>query len=156
MDGSISKPLEIGQLRRVLDRYLPPLDGASEAETPAAPAPRFVSAPSDLPPIDPTALASLFDDDMEFVRQLLDEFVASNTETQERLAKAFEAQAWDEVRQAAHKLAGSSRTVGARDLAAVGDAIELACVDMKLDGVGDLVARTAQELGRVAAFVERM
>ncbi|MBP2312123.1 hybrid sensor histidine kinase/response regulator [Azospirillum soli] len=155
MDGSISKPLEIGQLRRILERHLPSPEGA-EAPEAIAPSPARIPAPSDLPPIDTTALAALFDGDAEFVRQLLDEFVTSNTATRERLATAFEAGAWDEVRQAAHKLAGSSRTVGARDLAAVGDAIELACVEGRLDGMGDLVARTARELSRVAAFVERM
>ncbi|WP_448205713.1 DUF3369 domain-containing protein [Azospirillum sp. sgz302134] len=158
MDASISKPLEIGQLRRVLDRYLPSAGepGSADAGTASAPAAASPSAPagSDQPPIDVGALSTLFDGDAEFVAQLLDEFVTSNSVTRERLVKAFEEQSWDEVRQAAHKLAGSSRTVGARDLAAVGDAIELACVDKRFDGIGELVARTGPELARVADFVK--
>jgi len=157
MDASISKPLEIGQLRRVLERYLPspePREGCAADMEPAAAQPRI--EPTVAPPIELGALTSLFDGDAEFVGQLLEEFVTSNTVTQGRLAKAFAAGEWEEVRQAAHKLAGSSRTVGARDLAAVGDAIELACVDRRFDGIGDLVTRTGGELERVASFIRSL
>ncbi|MBP2294124.1 response regulator [Azospirillum rugosum] len=163
MDASISKPLEIGQLRRILDRYLPHPDGGGEAPAMAsAVAPVIVpgvapvasvSAVSEVPPIDLGALSTLFDGDTEFVGQLLEEFVSSNTATRDRLVTAFGARDWDDVRQAAHKLAGSSRTVGARDLAAVGDAIELACVDKRLDGLDALVAQAGDELARVAGFI---
>ena len=156
MDASISKPLEIGQLRGVLERYLPspePLEGrAADIAPPAIQPPNEPAA--EAPPIELGALTSLFDGDTAFVGQLLEEFLTSNTVTQHRLAKAFAAREWEEVRQAAHKLAGSSRTVGARDLAAVGDAIELACVDRRFDRIEDLVARTGGELERVANFIQ--
>ncbi len=157
MDASISKPLEIGQLRRILDRYLPHPGGAG-APVAAVPEVPSVEQPAEgLPPesapIDLGALSTLFDGDTEFVGQLLEEFVTSNTVTRDRLVTAFGARDWDDVRQAAHKLAGSSRTVGARDLAAVGDAIELACVDKRLDGLDVLVAQAGDELARVAGFI---
>ena len=150
MDASISKPLEIGQLRRILDRCLPHPDGRAEAPAEGSPPGNPVS---DCAPIDLGALSTLFDGDTEFVGQLLEEFVSSNTATRDRLVTAFGARDWDDVRQAAHKLAGSSRTVGARDLAAVGDAIELACVDKRLDGLGTLVVQAGEELARVAGFI---
>ena len=174
MDASISKPLEIGQLRRVLDRYLPPpvADAGPETqaanpaiEVPAIEAPEIEAQAIGGPtaggrspgePLDVTALSALFDGDTEFVGQLLEEFVNSNTATRDRLVKAFGARDWDDVRQAAHKLAGSSRTVGARDLAAVGDAIELACMDRRLDGVGALVAQAGDELARVAGYIRSL
>ncbi|MCW2236132.1 response regulator [Azospirillum canadense] len=153
MDASISKPLEIGQLRRILDRYLPH-PGGDDAPLAAMPEVSSIEQlPPESAPIDLGALSTLFDGDTEFVGQLLEEFVTSNTVTRDRLVTAFGARDWEDVRQAAHKLAGSSRTVGARDLAAVGDAIELACVDRRLDGLDVLVAQAGDELARVAGFI---
>ncbi|KAA0680923.1 DUF3369 domain-containing protein [Roseomonas genomospecies 6] len=157
MDDALSKPVEIGQLRRLLDRYLP--SGAApvqEDEVPSAPETAGDAASSAGPPIDVGVLATLFDGDMEFVAQLLQEFIVSNSASRDRLVAAHESGDWDAVRQAAHKLAGSSRTVGARDLAEVSDAIELACMDRRLDGIGALVARADRELGRAAAFIRGM
>ncbi len=93
---------------------------------------------------------------MDFVRQLLEEFVTSNGDTRDRLLRAHAEADWSEARQAAHKLAGSSRTVGARDLAAAGDAIEMAVIDQRLDGMDALVAHASQEYDRVAAHIRRM
>ncbi|OYD81854.1 DUF3369 domain-containing protein [Azospirillum brasilense] len=155
MDDAVSKPVEIGQLRRLLDRHLPPKAATEPAPAPSA-STAAPAAGSDTPPIDVGVLATLFDGDMEFVGQLLQEFIVSNSASRDRLVAAHEAADWDSVRQAAHKLAGSSRTVGARDLAAASDAIELACVDQRLDGIGALVARADRELGRAAAYIHGM
>ncbi|QCN96191.1 DUF3369 domain-containing protein [Azospirillum argentinense] len=155
MDDAVSKPVEIGQLRRLLERHLPSQPGGEPEGAPTAPVAVPDSA-SDAPPIDVGVLATLFDGDMEFVGQLLQEFIVSNSASRDRLVAAHAAEDWDSVRQAAHKLAGSSRTVGARDLAAASDAIELACMDRRLDGIGALVARADHELGRAAAFIDGM
>ncbi|HEY0837377.1 MAG TPA: response regulator, partial [Azospirillum sp.] len=138
MDDAVSKPTEIDQLRRILERWLPPPAGEAA------------------PPLDLAALGSLFDGDEAFIRELLAEFMASNRTTLARLEAAFAERAWDEVRQAGHKLAGSSRTVGALDLAAVGDAIETSILDGRTDGIEEMVPRAARELARVAAFVARV
>jgi len=139
MDDAVSKPTEIGQLRRILERWLPPDgDGAEGA------------------PLDLSALSSLFDGDADFIRQLLDEFLTSNRATLARLEAALAERAWDEVRQAGHKLAGSSRTVGARDLAAVGDAVETSVLDGRLDGMEEMVSRAGRELRRVADYIARV
>ncbi|TWA60524.1 signal transduction histidine kinase [Azospirillum baldaniorum] len=155
MDDAVSKPVEIGQLRRLLDRHLPSPPGPESVPALTAPVTAPDSGP-DAPPIDVGVLATLFDGDMEFVGQLLQEFIVSNSASRDRLVAAHAAEDWDSVRQAAHKLAGSSRTVGARDLAAASDAIELACVDRRLDGIGGLVARADHELGRAAAYIHGM
>ncbi|NUB04799.1 DUF3369 domain-containing protein [Azospirillum sp. Vi22] len=155
MDDAVSKPVEIGQLRRLLDRHLPSPPGPEPVPALTAPVTAPDSGP-DAPPIDVGVLATLFDGDMEFVGQLLQEFIVSNSASRDCLVAAHAAEDWDSVRQAAHKLAGSSRTVGARDLAAASDAIELACVDRRLDGIGGLVARADHELGRAAAYIHGM
>ncbi|KAA0577337.1 DUF3369 domain-containing protein [Azospirillum sp. B21] len=172
MDDTLSKPVSLADLRRVLDRFLPP-DGYAEgwaAEEPdeqatlpqeaANASPEAVGAPppapqaADLPPLDMDALTALFDGDADFVRHLLGEFVTSNRSSHRWLIDALAGEIWDEVRQAAHKLAGSSRTVGARDLAAAADAVEMAVIDRRLDGIAAMVARVGIELDRVVGHIE--
>ena len=165
MDDTLAKPVSLADLRRVLDRFLPP-DGYAEdwaEEEPdeqVAQPPEAIEAPpvepqaADLPPLDMDALTALFDGDADFVRHLLGEFVTSNRTSHRWLIDALAGEIWDEVRQAAHKLAGSSRTVGARDLAAAADAVEMAVIDRRLDGIAAMVARVGVELDRVVAHIE--
>ncbi|ANC90802.1 DUF3369 domain-containing protein [Azospirillum humicireducens] len=173
MDDTLAKPVSLADLRRVLDRFLPPLDGdVWEGEEPCEPSQDLpamtaelqqptlepalqpVSAAADLPPLDIGALTALFDGDADFVGHLLGEFVTSNNASHRWLTDALAGEIWDEVRQAAHKLAGSSRTVGARDLAAAADAVEMAVIDRRLDGIAAMVARVGVELNRVVAHIE--
>ncbi|PWC60815.1 histidine kinase [Azospirillum sp. TSH7] len=173
MDDTLAKPVSLADLRQVVDRFLPPADGkgwegaepceASEGmeamnDELQQPSPQSASPPTpaiaDLPPLDLEALTALFDGDGEFVRHLLGEFVTSNSASHRWLMDALAGEIWDEVRQAAHKLAGSSRTVGARDLAAAADAVELAVIDHRLEGIAALVARVGIELDRVIAHIE--
>ena len=173
MDDTLAKPVSLADLRRVVDRFLPPADGEGwDGEEPCeasegmeamtdelqqpTPQPAAPSTPAiaDLPPLDLEALTALFDGDAEFVRHLLGEFVTSNSASHRWLMDALAGEIWDEVRQAAHKLAGSSRTVGARDLAAAADAVELAVIDHRLEGIASLVARVGIELDRVIAHIE--
>ncbi|AWK87336.1 DUF3369 domain-containing protein [Azospirillum thermophilum] len=152
MDDTISKPVELGQLRRVLDRYLP-LKGVEE-EPPPPPAAAQPEEGRDGPPLDTGALAALFDGDTSVVRELLVEFVASNTASHQRLLTAYGSGCWEEMRQAAHKLAGSSRTVGAHELAAAADAVEMAAMDRRPDGMAGMVARVGRELDRVVGYID--
>ncbi|MBY6263070.1 DUF3369 domain-containing protein [Azospirillum sp. 412522] len=181
MDDTLAKPVSLADLRRVIDRYLPPADEEGwegvepyepvqdappvfspaispvtmELQQPSArPEARPVPAVAELPPLDLEALTALFDGDSEFVRHLLGEFVTSNRTSHRWLTDALAGEIWDEVRQAAHKLAGSSRTVGARDLAAAADAVELAVIDRRLEGIAAMVARIGVELDRVVAHIE--
>ena len=178
MDDTLAKPVSLADLRRVLDRFLPP-DGHAEgwaeeepAEQSAQPpeaveaSPEAVEASPEavedsppqaadlLPPLDMGALTALFEGDVDFVRHLLGEFVTSNRSSHRWLIDALAGEIWDEVRQAAHKLAGSSRTVGARDLAAAADAVEMAVIDRRLDGIAAMVARVGIELDRVVGHIE--
>jgi signal transduction histidine kinase/DNA-binding response OmpR family regulator/HPt (histidine-containing phosphotransfer) domain-containing protein len=172
MDDTLAKPVSLADLRRVVDRFLPPPDGEGwEGEEPREPlqevesvteelqqlAPQPSSLPTpavaDLLPLDLEALTALFDGDSEFVQHLLGEFITSNSASHRWLLDALAGEIWDEVRQAAHKLAGSSRTVGARDLAAAADAVELAVIDQRLEGIAMMVARVGVELDRVIAHI---
>ncbi|WP_042442448.1 hybrid sensor histidine kinase/response regulator [Azospirillum sp. B510] len=197
MDDTLAKPVSLADLRRVIDRFLPPLEGEDWEPEEAGDQPRGHQLQDDhpqdgprrdgpmlnmpagtaglhqparhgtpapvftppvitagLPPLDVEALIALFDGDGDFVRHLLGEFVTSNSASHRWLTEALAGGSWDEVRQAAHKLAGSSRTVGARDLAEAAAAVELAVLDQTLDGIAALAARVDVELKRVIAHIE--
>ncbi len=156
MDDSVSKPVEINHLRRILDRYLPPRGCAPAPVPEPAPVPLPVPVRAEAAPLDLGALTALFDGDDSFVVPLLGEFLSSNRATQARLEAALAVQDWDEVRQAGHKLAGSSRTVGAHALAAMGDAIERAALGGTVDGIGAMVVQAAAELRRIGDYVEAL
>ncbi len=181
MDDTLAKPVSLADLRRVIDRYLPAPDCSedgwaedmpdeAEPDDTLAVDPQLADPQSGdasmaavhenairragLPPLDTGALTALFDGDAEFVRHLLGEFVTSNRASHRWLTDAFAGEIWDEVRQAAHKLAGSSRTVGARNLADAAAEVELAVIDRRLDGIAVLVARVGTELDHVVAHIE--
>lgn len=137
MDDALSKPVEIAALRRVLQRFLPDDRAPAPVETPAPPSP---AADADARPVDVSALLALFEGDREFVDRLLAEFVASNTATCDRLQAAAATGDREATRLAAHKLAGSARTVGAADLAGAADRLEAAAGP---GGEGDHVAMAA-------------
>ncbi|MEI6559699.1 MAG: response regulator [Rhodospirillaceae bacterium] len=152
MDSCLSKPLEIAALNQELRRYLPP-EVAGVDRAPCSPATAAEEMP---PPIDRVALRSLFGDDESLIGQLLREFRSCNRRIEEDLAVALAGQDWDGVRHAAHKLAGSSRTVGAAALAGLGTAIEQAVLSGETARVGPLAADAFGEVRRVSDYISRV
>ena len=150
MDACLSKPLEITALFEALQRFLP-LDGGSV--TSCAPAPAEL-APEE-PPIDCAALSALFGNDESLVGQLLQEFQACNRSIAKELRAGLAGRDWDEVRNAAHRLAGSSRTVGAKALAELGSALEHAVLSGDINRLSALAADTHGEIERVEAYLSR-
>ena len=153
MDACLSKPLEIAALVEALGRFFPS-DGPSPA--PCAPAP-VGSAPESgqAPPIDHAALSALFGDDESLIGQLLQEFQSCNRRIADELRAGLAGRDWDEVRNAAHMLAGSSRTVGAKALAELGTALEQAVLTGDIKAVPALAADAFGEIERVAAYLAR-
>ena len=151
MDSCLSKPLELAALARELQRFLPsPVGGAAAAGEVAEP------AGAGRPPIDRVALSSLFGEDESLIAQLLQEFQTCNRRIEEELREALARRDWDDVRHAAHKLSGSSRTVGAAALAELGSAIEQAVLTGDTDGVAALAADAFGEVERVSDYISRV
>jgi two-component system, sensor histidine kinase and response regulator len=143
MDDAVSKPCEIAALDRILRRYL------GEGAEPVAP-------PFIPPPLDFAGLVTLFEGDEAFAKRLLTEFVASNTATFTRLEQAAAGSDVEAMRQAAHKLSGSARTVGAGDFAAAADALEQAILRGDVDEPGGMIAACGAQLRRVIDYVDEL
>ncbi|WP_207458057.1 response regulator [Azospirillum sp. SYSU D00513] len=161
MDGSIAKPLEIRQLQLLLERHMPvpPTagpDGVEEAGSATVPNGPAGTAEQGNPPLDLSVLNGLFGDDPAFIREMLGEYLASNGASLAELEQAFAGGDWDGVRRAAHKLSGSSRTVGAPGIAAAAERLERALIAGDRGGLDGMVALTGREFGRVAEFIGRL
>lgn len=122
MDDFCAKPLTLAQLARVLRRWLPDRDPA-EAEMDAM-------VESALPPaddhtvLDLAHLAATLGAVDDGLREDLQLFVETTEDYVRRIVAAVEARDARTARETAHSAKGAARTAGARELAALMQAIE--------------------------------
>ncbi len=115
---------------------------------------------SDLPTIDPEAIANLRDlnpgDGGEFLREIITIYIE---DTPKRLADLRTCLASGDVAtftRAAHTVKGSSANVGAVALKAIAERLELISRKEGLGAVGSLITDCETEFGRVAAELKRL
>ncbi len=149
MDVCLAKPIGLAELREELERFLSPRR-SGVASWPRAQAPAAVA---DEPPLDRAALFGLFGEDDRLIGQLLAEYVSCNRRIEQDLVTALGRRDWEEVRQAAHKLAGSSRTLGARRLADLSSTVEHAVLVHDFAEAERSVVDALVEVRRVADYV---
>ena len=151
MDDFLAKPLEMPKLKAALKKWMPAgtegaLESASEPEAPMPETPDSGDGP-----IDPQALKSVFGDDEDTFKEILQEFVEPATNNIGEIKAAYAERSADGVAKAAHKLKSSSRSVGATELADLCLALETAGkaddwdeiekAEPRLSGVMDSVAQ---------------
>ncbi len=109
MDDYMSKPVNLKELQRLLERWLPAAEPDTEDAADKEPLP---------PPIDLPRLRELMGDDPYPLKDLLAEFFRINDGVFARLAAAVTVSEHTEQRNLTHSLLGSARTVAATPLAA--------------------------------------
>ena len=109
MDDYMAKPVEMATLMEKLDQWLP-LPGHKAA------APGEPHAP-EAPPLDRSVIAEVSGGDVALEREVFTEFLRVNGEDAAILADAFKARDVARLIQAAHRMKGASRTIGAHALA---------------------------------------
>ncbi len=125
MDDYVSKPIELADLRRAIERTSgrarpePPAPADTDAGDPAGEAPGGQDAGG---PIDRAAFVDLHGEDtaVRLLPRIAQTFLAGQVEPMQRLATAIEAGDGEGVRLAAHRLKGSAASLSApraRDLA---------------------------------------
>ncbi len=137
MDGFVAKPISLDALSRALSRFVPGLGDAGGATTPAAGA-----------AFDPETLRGLFGSDPARLARLFETFVEAATGD---LATVRTAGSSSARAEAAHRLKGAARMVGARMLADQASRVEAAALagDTEAareasEGLADMLAETTR------------
>jgi HPt (histidine-containing phosphotransfer) domain-containing protein len=151
MDDYVSKPIELGQLARKLDQWLP-LSGITRDGAPAYAA-GFAPHPPAIVPIDLTVLAEISSGDPVVERDILVRFRTYNSEDANLLLNAVEKADLKEVNHASHRIKGASKTIGAMGLAAVCERLERASRANDWSTVTANMDAFAAELERLNEYV---
>jgi two-component system sensor histidine kinase/response regulator len=152
MDDYLSKPVGLTELKRVLQRWMPVREYKTEA-----PEPMVVDSPqasdSDSA-VDLSVLVGLVGDDPEFVVEMFDIFLSDNHKAHTQLSEAVTTHSAKQVAEAAHKLKGMGRIIGAHALAEVGASLQAAGEEEDWPTIESLLL-DAEALSRAAIdFVE--
>jgi CheY-like chemotaxis protein/HPt (histidine-containing phosphotransfer) domain-containing protein len=141
MDGYLSKPAQLAQLKAMLERWLP---------SPAAPLP-----PARRPALDLSALTRLVGDDPAVTMPILNEFVTVGRDVAQRLEQACREGDAPQAAAQAHKFKSSSASVGAKDLAELCRALEAAALAGRLETLATLQPLFAEEWRQVEAQAQQ-
>ena len=106
MDDYLAKPVELKDLAKKLDQWLP------------------IAQPAE--PVDRSMLAAISGGDATAEREIMTDFRRVNDDDAVMLKRAVDRSDIPEVTRASHRIKGASRTVGAIALAAVCDRLERA------------------------------
>jgi CheY-like chemotaxis protein/HPt (histidine-containing phosphotransfer) domain-containing protein len=148
MDGYLSKPVQLSNLKEVLEKWLPCSDLELHADT-------VPPAQSDLSvmKLDVNVLKRLVGDDDAVVRQFLADFHASAVRMAAALRNACEAGEAAEAGAIAHKLKSSARSVGALRLGDLCAEMEQAGKTADVKALMELLDKFEQELADVEQYL---
>jgi CheY-like chemotaxis protein/HPt (histidine-containing phosphotransfer) domain-containing protein len=149
MDGYLSKPVRLAQLKAAIDVWLrPALLPASE------PMPGTMATDS-LPPADLGVLAELIGDDPQVMQEVLQAFRTNAARSALEIAHAQAGGSLQTVADIAHKLKSAARAIGAARLGQICADIELAAISTPHGAtLGSLMAAFDSELRAVHHFLD--
>lgn len=148
MDGYLSKPIDLDALRAELSKWLKPGQNQVLLET----RPSSVETAQPLgthQAIDLSVLRGICHGDDDVLHEMLGHFIEINDEVVQELNAAIADENADEVTGLAHKLKGSAGTAGAKKLAEVAKALEIAGSKTQWAIINDLAPDLVSEFGKV-------
>jgi HPt (histidine-containing phosphotransfer) domain-containing protein len=135
MDDYLAKPIELKDLAKTLQRWLPiPSPGADA--------------------IDPSVLAAIAAGDKVMEREILVDFHRVNLIDAAALECAVDSSELSDVSRAAHRISGSSKMIGAVELAAVCDRLQFAAESNDWKSIDADMNVFRRELGRLNIHLE--
>ncbi len=134
MDDYLSKPVQLEDLRAMLEKYLPTNQADSnkdarskqDADASSAASPAETAAPAAEVPVDVHILEEFVGNDPEIIKEMLHDYRINAAQTAAELRAAFQDGQITTVGSIAHKLKSSSRSVGALKLGEICAAMEQA------------------------------
>ena len=149
MDDYVTKPVQLDTLKAVVTKWLGVEDGAA---APPDAAPLTIGAPAHAV-VDVTVLAALVGDDLEVIREFLNDFRTSAQKAAAEIRRGFQAGQVSAVGAVSHKLKSSARSVGALALGELCAQMEDASKTGQLEALRPLVAKFETEMMAVDAFL---
>ncbi|MFQ5661541.1 MAG: response regulator, partial [Gammaproteobacteria bacterium] len=119
MDDYMSKPINMKVLQEKLRTWMPdtvPAKAVAGKRVLIPPAQAAAVDPGNAP-IDEQALKGVFSDDPEVFKEILNDFIVPSREIIGEIQAGWKEHCAEEIRQAAHKLKSSARSIGANELA---------------------------------------
>ncbi|MBW8365900.1 MAG: PAS domain-containing protein [Rhizobium sp.] len=150
MDDCLSKPLQLDDLKKILDRWLPSAVSGLDSYAEAAP---HVAADR---AVDVSVLESIIGSDPAVILEFLNDFRISATKIGAELKTACVDRQPARASQHAHKLKSSARTVGALALGELCAEIEAAGKAARTGALAALLPLFEQELDAVNAFIDSL
>jgi PAS domain S-box-containing protein len=149
MDGYLTKPVRLAQLKAAIDAWLRPTLPRSSEGAPHA------LASTTPPPADLDVLAELIGDDPQVMQEVLAAFRANTAHSALDLAHAHARDAVQGVADIAHRLKSAARAVGAARLGQIcADIEEAATSSPRSTALGALLAVFDRELRAVHHFLD--
>jgi len=125
MDDYIAKPVELTELLKKLNQWLPiPAPGSTPAETSSKGSDALAQGANAAAPLDRSVLAAISGGDATAERDILLDFRRVNDQDAAMLEQAVAKSDIPQVTRTTHRIKGASRTVGAMGLAGVCERIE--------------------------------
>jgi HPt (histidine-containing phosphotransfer) domain-containing protein len=150
MDDWLSKPLQLDDLKKILDTWLP--SAASSLDSHAEVAPRVAADRA----VDVSVLESIVGSDPAVILEFLNDFRISATKIGAELKTACVDRQPARASQHAHKLKSSARTVGALALGELCAEIEAVGKAGRTEALAALLPLFEQELDAVNAFLDSL
>jgi CheY-like chemotaxis protein len=145
MDDYITKPLDFDELHTLLARWLQPTEPATAPDL----APKA-------DPVDMAALRLITDGDEEFLRELVELYLADAPERMENLRRAVASRVAITIKQEAHGLKGASANLSAKGLQTLMAEIEQLAAAEQLAEVTDVMQAAESEFGQVQRFLQKV
>jgi PAS domain S-box-containing protein len=157
MDDYLSKPVQLEDLRSVLEKYLSIHKPASEIKTQTEAVTKPASeAETVLVPLNVHILEELIGNDPATIKEMLQDFRASAEKIAEDLRMAYQAEQFVTVGSIAHKLKSSARSVGALALGELCAEIEQAGKQNDAKALAALLPRFEVEIVTVQRYLDSL
>jgi two-component system sensor histidine kinase/response regulator len=151
MDDCLSKPIAMRALREALRKWAPGTDIASAQVSPI-PAAKAKTPATDVP-VDDRAIKDMFGDDAAMFKEILVSFIAPSRQIMTQITAGVSARDAATIKDCAHQLKSSARTIGAIVLADL-------CVDLEAAGavedwrtIATLAPQAAVQMDRVLTYI---
>jgi PAS domain S-box-containing protein len=155
MDDYMSKPIDMKELRDKLRRWMPHFTPSAKSSTATPRKKKSVSKKSSAP-IDERALKEMFGDDSDMIKEILNDFVQPSLDIIDEMKSAYTKHSANGIKQAAHKLKSSARSVGANDLANLCTALETAGKDDDWNNIENNVPSIDGLMNAVENYINKL